>query len=305
MQATALAAIKQTVTTHLPPLNSPVTEFATIFKYLTYMQSLAKIVNMPYVNVFLDVGAAMNAYKLVWNYPDKFSNVLVLLGDFYFMKEIFDVVGTMTDGSGYNDIIFQANLCSSESLASVINGSHYIRCWRVHEPFAETLERLLMERFIDYKQLAIPETVIAFTEPIQVKDNDETVVNDQGVQEFHRQYLEFRERCRVGDFRRTTQFWVALYLDIIEVLHMIHNAVHINNFDLRMIAWKKMLPFFFAMNKTNYSRYGSYYLRMLESIDLQYPGCKELLLSAGLSVQANDHYPNPHSNRLTGRAVSQ
>ena len=82
-----------------------------------------------------------------------------------------------------------------------------------------------MERFIDYKQLAIPETVIAFTESIQVKDNDGTVVNDQGVQEFHRHYLEFRERCRVGDFGRTAQFWVALYLDIIEVLHMIHNAV--------------------------------------------------------------------------------
>ena len=180
----------------------------------------------------------------------------------------------MIDGSGFNDIIFQANLCSSESLASVTNGSHYNRCWRVHEPFAEALERLLMERFIDYKQLAIPETVIAFTESIQVKDNDATVVNDQGVQEFHRQYLEFRERCRVGDFGRTAQFWVALYLDIIEILHMIHNAVQINDFDLRMIAWKKMLPFFFAMNKTNYSRYGSYYLRMLESIELQYPGCK-------------------------------
>ena len=291
MQATASAAIKQTVTTCLPPLNSPVTELATIFKYFTYMQSLAKSVNMPYVNVFLDVGAAMNAYKLVWNCPDKFSNVLVHLGGFHFMKEIFNVVGTIIDGSGFNDIIFQANLCSSESLASVINGSHY-RCWRVHEPFAKALESILMERFIDYKQLAIPETVIAFTVSIQVKDNDATVVNDQGVQEFHRQYLEFRERCRVGDFGRTAQFWVALYLDIIEVLHMIHNAVQINDFDLRMIAWKKMLPFFFAMNKTNYSRYGSCYLRMLESIERQYPGCKELLLSAGLSVQAQDQYLN-------------
>ena len=95
----------------------------------------------------------------------------------------------------------------------------------------------------------------------------------------------------MGDFGRTAKFWVALYLDIIEVLHMIHNAVQINDFDLRMIAWKKMLPFFFAMNKTNYSRYGLGYLRMLESIELQYPGCKELLLSAGLSVQAQDHYP--------------
>ena len=88
-------------------------------------------------------------------------------------------------------------------------------------------------------QLAIPKTVTAFTESIQVKDNDETVVNNQCVQEFHWQYLEFRERCRVGDFGRTAQFWVALYLDTIEVLHMIHNAVQINDFDLRMIAWKK------------------------------------------------------------------
>ena len=73
---------------------------------------------------------------------------------------------------------------------------------------------------------------ITFTESIQVKDNNETVVNGQGVQEFHWQYLEFRERCRVADFGRTAQFWVALYLDIIEVLHMIHNAVQINDFDL-------------------------------------------------------------------------
>ena len=57
IQATASAAIKQTVTTYLPPLNSPVTEFAAMFKYSTYIQSLAKSVKMPYVNVFLDTGA--------------------------------------------------------------------------------------------------------------------------------------------------------------------------------------------------------------------------------------------------------
>ena len=238
MRVTASEAIKQTITTYLPPSDSPVTEFAMIFKYLAYMKSLAKSVNVPYINVFLDVGAAMNAYKLVWNYPDKFSNALVHLGDFHFIKEIFNVNGTMIDGSGFNDINLQANLCSSIQQMLAL--------------FGEALERLLTEKFIDYKQLAIPETVIAFTESIQVKDNDKTAVNDQGVQEFHTQYLEFRERCKVRDFGRTAQFWVALYLDIIEVLHMIHNAIQINDFDLRMTAWKKILPFFFAMNKTNY-----------------------------------------------------
>ena len=36
------------------------------------MQKLVEEVNMPYVNVTLDVGAAMNAYKLWWNYPKRF-----------------------------------------------------------------------------------------------------------------------------------------------------------------------------------------------------------------------------------------
>ena len=50
------------------------------------MQKLAEEVNMLYVSVMLDVGAAVNAYKLCWNYPERFKNVLIHLGDFHFLK---------------------------------------------------------------------------------------------------------------------------------------------------------------------------------------------------------------------------
>jgi len=46
---------------------------------------------MKYVNVTLDVGAAMNAFKTVWQYPIRFKNVIIHLGDFHFMKENFTV----------------------------------------------------------------------------------------------------------------------------------------------------------------------------------------------------------------------
>ena len=45
---------------------------------------------MPYVNVTLDVGAAMNAYKVIWSFQDQFKNVLIHLADFHFMKEILE-----------------------------------------------------------------------------------------------------------------------------------------------------------------------------------------------------------------------
>ena len=73
----------KTVETYLPPINAEVTDFQTIYTYLRYLQNLASVANMPYVNVTLDVGA----FKLVWNYSEDFQNVIIHFGDFHFMKE--------------------------------------------------------------------------------------------------------------------------------------------------------------------------------------------------------------------------
>ena len=46
---------------------------------------------MPYVNITLDVGAAINAYKVIWNFPEKFNTAVIHLGVFHFMEENFQV----------------------------------------------------------------------------------------------------------------------------------------------------------------------------------------------------------------------
>ena len=99
------------------------------------------------------------------------------------MKIKFLVLGTIVNESDFNDTLFQANLCTSEYQGSIMSGSHYNRCWRVHEPFAEALERLLMEKFVDSRQLPIPEKVLAYTEFIEIRD-DEAVLEDLNVIRF-------------------------------------------------------------------------------------------------------------------------
>jgi hypothetical protein len=84
-------SLKKTTETYLPPIPSKVTSFQTISSYFQYLSSLSDEVNMAYVNITLDVGAAMNAFKFMWNYKDKYDNVVIHLGDFHFMKEIFQV----------------------------------------------------------------------------------------------------------------------------------------------------------------------------------------------------------------------
>ena len=99
---------------------------------MEYLQKLAVSVNMPFVNITLDVGAAMNAYKMIWNNEIKFSNIVIDLGGFHFIKENFQVIGDIMSGSGFEDVAFQANIGTSGSLRGVMSGSHYNRAWIVH-----------------------------------------------------------------------------------------------------------------------------------------------------------------------------
>ena len=52
----------KTELTHLPLIPSEETEFKTI---LNYIQKPAEEVNMPYVNITLDMGAAINVSKVL------------------------------------------------------------------------------------------------------------------------------------------------------------------------------------------------------------------------------------------------
>ena len=92
--------IEKTSLTYLPPVNHPITDFATIYKVFEIIQNRAKVANSPYANVTLDVGAAINAHKVLWNYEEKFKNIVIHLGDFHFMKECFGAVGSLISGSG-------------------------------------------------------------------------------------------------------------------------------------------------------------------------------------------------------------
>ena len=281
-------SIKKTVTTYLPPVNAKVTDFSTIYSYLLYMQQLADEANMPYVNVTLDVGAAMNAFKVVWNYPKKFGNVIIHLGDFHFIKENFGIIGKLVTGSGFEDVVFQAGVCSSGSLKGVLAGSHYNRAWIVHAAFSEALERLLFERFLNESNLTLPDV---FFEPIDVPSLNNINEAIESAKDIFTKYLTFKDNARNGALGKTPQFWIQLYMDLMECQTRIHLSVQENDFVSRHAAWKTFLPMFFALNKPNYARCASHYVGILDNIDELHPGLKELLSKEGLSIQAQDRYP--------------
>ena len=85
-----------------------------------------------------------------------------------------------------------------------------------------------------------------------------------------------------------TLHWLQ-YVDMVDTLHWLHYAIQTNNFEERTYCWRKMLPIFFFFDKTHYARYGTYYTKQLENLQITHPGAKEELQKFGISVCRNTY----------------
>ena len=114
--------VAPTKMTYLPPIHTAITEYGTLAEIFEISQKLAKQGNMR-----LDVGAAIKAFHVVWNDKDLWSNITIHLGDFHAFMAFFGSIGKFVTGSGFEEIVYQAGLCTSGSMNGLLSGKHYNR----------------------------------------------------------------------------------------------------------------------------------------------------------------------------------
>ena len=106
---------------------------------------------------------------------------------------------------------------------------------------------------------------------------------------FSKEFESFKDKTREGKLGKTAQFWM-IYLDMMRIQHFVHISIQENNFHLRLYSWKSFIPFYFAMDKQNYARYGSFYVETMTNINNLYPGLKSLLEKKGISVLGQNNH---------------
>ena len=70
---------------------------------MEYFQKLSKVMHMECVHITRDIGAAMamNVYKFLWGNLGQFSNVVIHIDDFHYLKENFKVILLLNDDLTY------------------------------------------------------------------------------------------------------------------------------------------------------------------------------------------------------------
>ena len=242
----------QTVLTFLPPIPCPITEFSTVCETIHRSIHLSKISNMKCRHITVDVGAAEKYYKVIWNNPDEFEDVIIHLGDFHAFMHFFSNCGKFVTNSGFGEIVYQARMCLVGGIKPVLSGKSYNMCWRIREVVAEAISRLFQEQYV---APFISEKLVE-----QSKSDHTTLKNSKEFEEYYAKYVEMQKRCNAGEFGVTGKYW-TLYVRIIDLIHQLDFAININNYYLRVETWEELMVLSFTINKQNFARYGTYYLK--------------------------------------------
>ena len=222
-------------------------------------------------------------FQVIWNNSVEFAKVVIHLGDLHAFMEFFGVIGKLVFSSGFEDVIYQADMCTSGNVRGVLSGKHYNKAWVLNECFAEAIDRLFCEKYVEMPT-EVEKNLKEMTEEITPDNIESSHSSDTNIYEDI--VNKAKNDCLAGAYGKTPQFWMK-YVSAVERLHTLHYAINKNMFDLRLEMWEEALRACFAMNKVNYARYGTYYILQLQNLEETYPGAKEEIETKGISVCRN------------------
>ena len=149
-------------------------------------------------------------------------------------------------------------------MKGVLSGKHYNRCVRAHKTIYEAMERLRFQPF--QKTLSSQEESEIQSIGMDVEDDVEKerfmeVCASKRVEDIKMSYDLFIERkCEENTL---FEFW-SKYIDMVQLLLLYIRATRASDWTLHLSSLRSMIPWFFATDRVNYSRYAPcYWLEMM------------------------------------------
>ena len=122
----------------------------------------------------------MKALPLIWKFPDQYKKHVVTPGPFHTgMNYIGMLTGHKCRGSGYSEILIEADLVTSGCLENVLRGKAYAKALFCLKTVCEAMERLLIDRFIEEEKIEVSNPM-ALLNLVQTcnRENLDTVLKD-------------------------------------------------------------------------------------------------------------------------------
>ncbi len=141
-----------------------------------------------------------------------FNNVFINLGAFHLEASYFASLGFMLADSGLPQLLCEAHVIGSNSVAGFLAGKHLSQCSRIHQHLLAALTKVQLNQFVLDTQPngVIPQSILKTLcdNPHEINNmlNEETDVMD-----FLLLFECYTESCLNGDYGKITQY-LAMYM---------------------------------------------------------------------------------------------
>jgi hypothetical protein len=159
----------------------------------------------------------------------------------------FRCIGKKLDGSGFTDVALESGLVGSGTIHGVLSGKNYSRAITYHKIVLESLERLLLQKFIETTGNSIPQKVNDLSSNLSKESLDECM-QDQEILDYIVAYHHFREKVCSGDMGKTPRFWLS-YMNHVWLILQLHEAVKRNDYELYLQCMFRLPDIFFAFDR--------------------------------------------------------
>ena len=192
----------------------------------------------------------MKAFPLIWTFPDKFKENVVIPGPFH--TEV-NFIGLLTNhkirGYGYAEIIEGIRLVTKSYTKNVLNGNAFAKALFSLKAVNEVLEPLLLEVFCEEENVEIHLTCLLTLIDSYNSNNLDAALHDQSTIELIQRYLEFQNHVRNGHLPKTDKFWSS-FIDQIKLILMLIYAVKTQNRKLVIVTGKWLYCSLLMMDTT-------------------------------------------------------
>ena len=91
----------------------------------------------------------MKAYPIIWKNPEFNDDHIVMIASFHLICAYLKMIGKKMDESGFADMLLEAGIMFVGSMDGVMSSKNYSRAINCHKVMAESLERLLIDRYLE------------------------------------------------------------------------------------------------------------------------------------------------------------
>ena len=280
---------------YMPIIPAPADDIDTIFTVLNRCKYFSESLGQKNTVVTFDQALYGKAKEITWLKPEVIKYTIVRLGGFHIIMNFMKTIGQHVDAAGLKDVWVESEVFGENTAIHMLEGKAYNKTVRGHKLAVEALWQILRGEFLSWAEnnnrqvrKEMKESTDTVLRGLQNRSMDGVEAAYSKLISLNDNTMSMHEEFEEHNLQRPQlQFWMN-YMEMVSILFYFIRAEREGNWELHLVSFARMLPWFALYNHTNYARWGPVYLADMRQLATSTPEVYEHLQDGMLSVKRTD-----------------